>query len=95
MAMLRMRKIEIQAALERKPSWTDSRASALQPRLMMSRIAWQAHVHGKYLSNTIVRELEIHLTIHLKNERIHLNIFSPILKAQVNLGFLVLYGMVK
>jgi hypothetical protein len=61
MAMLRMRKMEIQAALERNPSWTDSRASALQPRLMMSRIAWQAHVHGKYLLSKIVWQLVIHL----------------------------------
>ena len=47
--MLRMRKMPIQTALEISPSLTDMWPSTLQPRLMMSRMAWQAQVQGRYL----------------------------------------------
>ena len=51
MMMLSRRKIAIQAELERSPSWTENLPSTLQPRLMISRIAWHAQVQGKYLKS--------------------------------------------
>ena len=47
--MLEMRKIAIQTELEMSPNLTDICPSTLQPLLMMSRMAWQAHVQGRYL----------------------------------------------